>query len=99
MGAPNLFVVLGAILPRCAPAAISHKFQRYTASTKQYKINRTFNIQRKFPNHNNQGEAEIPDKQETRRFWNNIWGTLKIHNAAEWTQKEYFDVLTQKAQI
>jgi len=77
MGAPNLFVVLGAILPRCAPAAISHKFQRYTASTKQYKINRTFNIQRKFPNHNNQGEAEIPDKQETRRFWNNIWGNTE----------------------
>jgi len=41
---------------------------------------------------------ELPDKQETYRFWNNIWGTPKIHNAVEWTQKEYFDVPTEQAQ-
>jgi len=50
-----------------------------------------------FWNHNNK-EAEIPDKQETNGFWNNIWGTPQMHNAAEWTHKEYFDIPTQQEQ-
>jgi len=83
--------------------AISHRLQRYTARTEQYKINRMFNTEPRrvysnFQNNNKKEEAEIPDKQETYRFWNNISGTPKIHNAAEWTQKEYFDVPTQQAQ-
>jgi len=83
--------------------AISHRLQRCSARTEQSKINRMFNIQpgtvySNFRNHHNKEEAEITDKQETYRFWNNIWGTPKIHNAAEWTGKEYFDVPTQQAQ-
>jgi len=60
--------------------AISHRLQRYTARTEQYKINRMFNTQpgrvySNFRNQNNKEEAEIPDKEETYRFWNNMGNT------------------------
>jgi len=56
------------------------------------KLHIDFNLQTLFRN--------ISKSQTNRkhRFWNNIWGTPKIHNAVEWTQKEYFDVPTEQAQ-
>lgn len=66
-------------------SAVSQKIKRFSERTKQYNENRMFmNNQRQFYQNlqrKNSNEAHTaPDKQETRVFWQGIWGKKTTHN-------------------
>ena len=65
------------------------KIDRYTERLKQFRQNRLFSYDRKRLyselNGNNRVANDIPDAEESRMFWNGIWGESKEHNYnAEW---------------
>ncbi|XP_047488218.1 uncharacterized protein LOC125038695 [Penaeus chinensis] len=69
--------------------AKSAKIKRYDQRINQFRQNRTFSIdQKKIYKEMNGGEArtnEVPDAEESRRFWGDIWTVEKEHNkGAEW---------------
>ena len=65
------------------------KIDRYTERLQQFRQNRLFNYDQKRLyyelNGNNRVANEIPNAEESRMFWNEIWGESKEHNYnAEW---------------
>ena len=69
--------------------AKSAKIKRHDQRINQFRQNRTFSAdQKKIYKELNGGEArtnEIPDAEESRRFWGAIWTMEKEHNkGAEW---------------
>lgn len=65
------------------------KIDWYTERIQQFRQNRLFNYDQKRLyselNMNNRVANEIPDAEESRMFWNGIWGVCKDHNYnAEW---------------
>ena len=65
------------------------KIRRYEERMKQYKQNRMFNIDQKRVYKEFNGEVSnervIPDAEESRRFWKEIWDNTTEHNReAEW---------------
>ena len=68
--------------------ATAKKIERYEAGIKQYRQNRQFNTnQRRFYQSldDDNNTTEVPDKEETTKFWQNIWDNPKDHNTnAAW---------------
>lgn len=69
--------------------ATSQKIKRFTERNNQYRENRMFvNNQRQFYQNleSNRDDIQIaPDKDETRQFWEGIWGVEAKHNTrASW---------------
>ena len=68
--------------------ATAKKIERYEARIKQYRQNRQFNTnQRRFYQNldDDNNTTEVPDKEETTKFWQNIWDNPKDHNTnAAW---------------
>ena len=68
--------------------ATAKKIERYEARIKQYRQNRQFNTnQRRFYQSldDDNNTTEVPDKNETTKFWQNIWDNPKDHNTnAAW---------------
>ena len=69
--------------------AKSAKIKRYDQRINQFRQNRIFSVdQKKIYKKLNGGEArtnEVPDAEESRRFWVDIWTMEKEHNkGAEW---------------
>ena len=69
--------------------AKSAKIKRYEQRITQYRQNRLFQVDQKklFQewNEDKREEIEIPDAEESRNYWNNIWGVQKEHEKdAEW---------------
>lgn len=68
------------------------RLARYSERILQFKQNRMFNSSQKrlFAELNGleKGDDEIPDADESRKFWSNIWSKNKEHNhKAEWLEK------------
>ena len=62
--------------------AVGAKLERYDNSTKQYRQNRLFESnQKKLFNEleGAQRKSVIPDAEENRRFWSNIWDQAVMH--------------------
>ena len=59
------------------------KIKRYNQRIEQYRLTRVYQQL------NGKTESsEKPNTEESRRFWNNIWGTEKSHNKnAEWLKE------------
>ena len=68
--------------------ATAKKIERYEARIKQYRQNRQFNTnQRRFYQSldDDNNTTEVPDTEETTKFWQNIWDNPKDHNTnAAW---------------
>ena len=69
--------------------AKSAKIKRYDQRINQFRQNRIFSVdQKKIYKELNGSEArtnEVPDAEESRRFWGDIWTVEKEHNTrAEW---------------
>ena len=69
--------------------AKSAKIKRYEPRIDQYRINRLFSVdQKKVYSELNGGKEEnqdIPDADESRVFWSDIWSKKKEHNKnAQW---------------
>lgn len=67
------------------------KINRYEQRIKQYRQNRLFQIDQKklYQELNGEVRAEnvIPNAEESKKFWSDIWGVKKEHNRnAEWLQ-------------
>ena len=67
------------------------KIERYEARCQQFRQNRQFNTnQRRFYQNLEEGDnysAEMPDKEDTTKFWKNIWENPKEHNTkAKWIE-------------
>ena len=65
------------------------KIRRYEERIKQYQQNRMFNIDQKgvYKEFNGEvyNEKVIPDAEENRTFWEEIWDNTKEHNEeTEW---------------
>ena len=65
------------------------KIRRYEERIKQYKHNQMFNIGQERVHKEFNGEVSngkvIPDAEESKRFWKEIWDNKKEHNKeAEW---------------
>ena len=72
--------------------AKASKIKRFDQRITQYRQNRTFNIDQKkiFKelDGNIRHERVIPDAEESKRFWSDIWSKEKRHNNdAEWLDK------------
>ena len=72
--------------------AITQKIKRFAERNNQYRENRMFvNNQRQFYQNleNKRNEIQIaPDKDETRQFWQGIWGVEAKHNSrASWIER------------
>ena len=69
--------------------ATTKKVERFEARIKQYRQNRIFRInQRRFYQDLEEGLTKsniMPDREETTKFWKNIWKNPKNHNSkAAW---------------
>ena len=70
--------------------ALSSRLRRYEARNEQFKINALFRTnQRKvfknFRNERKNEEREIPNREETKDFWEKLWSKPARHNeAASW---------------
>ena len=68
--------------------ATSKKIERYEARIKQYQQNRQFRINQRRFYQNLEGscnETETPDKEQTTKFWSDIWDNPKEHKVdAAW---------------
>ena len=67
------------------------KIERYGARCQQFRQNRQFNLnQRRLLQNLEEGNnysTEIPDKEETPKFWKKIWENPKEHNTkANWIE-------------
>ena len=76
------------------------KIERYVARCQQFRQNRQFNSnQRRFHQNFEEGNnysAEVPDKEETSKFWKNIWKNPKQHNTkANWIESTH-SILNKK---
>ena len=84
--------------------AKSAKIKRNNQRINQFRQNRTFSVdQNKFYKELNGGEArtnEVPDAEESRRFWGDIWTVEKEHNkGAEWLSELKDEVKERHSQI
>ena len=62
--------------------AVGAKLERYDNTTKQYSQNQLFESNQKKLSHESEGtqrESVIPDAQESRRFWSDIWDQAVTH--------------------
>ena len=71
--------------------AKSGKIRRFQQRINQFRQNRTFRVDQKKIykelNGEERGTNEVPDAEESRRFWENIWSVEKEHNKqAKWLQ-------------
>ena len=72
--------------------AKKEKIKRYTSRINQFQQNRTFstNQGRFYKNLNSGNEeaaSEVPDANEAKAFWSNIWSQEKQHNGqAQWIE-------------
>ena len=71
--------------------AKSYKVKRYEQRSEQYKLNRMFGQDQKKVyqqlNGNQRAENAIPDANESKQFWSNIWSKAVDHNIdAEWLE-------------
>ena len=69
--------------------AKSAKIKRYEQRITQYRQNRLFETDQKnvYEELNGEfnGESVVPDAEESKTFWNGIWGVEKEHNrTADW---------------
>ena len=67
------------------------KIKRYGDRITQYRQNRMFTVEQKKVykglNGRTSGEGVIPDAEESKKFWSEIWSIEKEHNRqAEWLQ-------------
>lgn len=72
--------------------AKSAKVKRYEQRTTQFRLNRTFNVdQKKVYTELNGGvnrTNDVPNDEESRKFWGDIWSVEKEHNKdAEWLKE------------
>ena len=82
------------------------KVKRYENRINQYRQNRMFqsNQKRLFEelDGNTRNETVVPDAEESREFWNNIWGKSTKHNSeAQWLEdiKEEYSNKPKQADI
>ena len=72
--------------------AKSAKIKRYEQRTTQFRQNRMFYIDQKkiYTELNNGGKksSDVPDAENSRRFWSDIWSTNKQHNKEAQLLKE-----------
>ena len=72
--------------------ALSHRLQRYEARNEQYRINTLFRkrpqkVFEGFRRGNQEAKETIPNKDETMKFWEEIWSVPVQHNEdAPWLQ-------------
>ena len=84
--------------------AKSAKITRYNQRIDQYRINRLFKIDQKKVYSELNGKSgssnnDIPDAEESKKFWGEIWSVRKDHNKeAEWLKdlKEEMDSIEQR---
>jgi len=72
--------------------AKSAKIKRYVQRITQYRQNRLFETDQKKVceelNGEFSGESVIPDAEESKSFWNGVWGVEKEHNrTADWLER------------
>ena len=71
--------------------AVGAKLERYDNRTKQYRQNRLFESNQKRLFNELQGaqrESVIPDAEESRRFWSDIWDQAVTHReSTDWLRK------------
>ena len=65
-------------------AAKAAKVKRYEQRSEQFKQNRSFDqVQKRFYqqlNSNTREESIIPDAEESKEFWSEIWSIIKKQN-------------------
>ena len=84
--------VLEKLKQRLTPTAA--KIKRYEGRVKQYQLNRLFeNNQTRFYEEiqsKTQKDKEIPNREEAKSFWKNIWGQATEHDRdAPWITRSY----------
>ena len=71
--------------------AVEAKLERYDKRAKQYRQNRLFESNQKRLFNELQGaqrESVIPDAEESRRFWSDIWDQVVTHREnTDWLMK------------
>lgn len=71
---------------------MAEKIRRYSGRTEQYKQNRQFSEDegRFYMEHGRSKDIRVPppEKEEAKKFWEQIWGTAHVHNRqAEWLKR------------